>query len=168
MFFLLEPHCCGLTTKKRGYKEVKATTSETTTLRPIFLQTSYSSSFTTCIRCRSEIVLMSYKDGLMEIWPMWLRVHRHLEWTAKCDHYKLPQCWYHENVDTYRDSLSSITIDMQVGKKCMPLIKKEAFVVTWYKETELTRRSRFWLLSWYNQLKNGKISWLMSIQKTAK
>jgi hypothetical protein len=60
---------------------------------------------------------------------------------------------------TYRDSLSSITIDMQAWKKMYAPGRKQAFVVTWYKETDIYKSGKADSAYYHdiNGLKDGKI-----------
>jgi hypothetical protein len=71
---------------------------------------------------------------------------------------------------TYRDSLSSVAIDMQAWQKMYEPGKKEAYVVTWYKETDTYKTGK--VDSGYyhdiNKLENGKIVSFEQYKRPAK
>ncbi|MES1215913.1 MAG: hypothetical protein ABUT20_10375 [Bacteroidota bacterium] len=71
---------------------------------------------------------------------------------------------------TYRDSLSSVTIDMQAWRKMYSTDKKEGSVVTWYKEIDTYKTGKVdsAYYSDINMLKDGKISWYSSYKRPAK
>jgi len=71
---------------------------------------------------------------------------------------------------TYRDSLSSVVIDMEAWDKKYAVDKKESFIVTWYKETDTYKTGKV-DSAWYhdiNQIKNGKITYYRQYKRPAK
>jgi len=71
---------------------------------------------------------------------------------------------------TYRDSLSSVAIDMEGWQKMYATDKKEGFVVTWYKETDTYKMGKVDSAYYHdiNQVKNGKITWYSQYKRPAK
>jgi hypothetical protein len=134
---------------------------------------SYSSNFSTDVSDADlKTVLMSYKDwadGNMS--NVAKEYGDSLEWDRpNGEHYKLPNADIMKIWTTYRDSLSSIAIDMQGWQKMYATDKNEGFVVTWYKETDTYKTGK--VDSGYyhdiNQVKNGKITWLGQYKRQAK
>jgi hypothetical protein len=86
------------------------------------------------------------------------------------EHYNLPNADIMKMWTTYRDSLSSITIDMEGWQKMYAADRKEGHVVTWYKEIDTYKSGK--VDSGYyhdiNRLKDGKISWLGQYRRAAK
>ncbi|MBI5372864.1 MAG: hypothetical protein HZA79_12650 [Sphingobacteriales bacterium] len=62
---------------------------------------------------------------------------------------------------TYRDSLSSVSIDMATWHKMYAVDKKDAAVVTWYKEIDTYKTGKVDSAVYHdiNMMKNGKIIW---------
>jgi len=134
---------------------------------------SYSSSFSTDVSdVDLKTVLMSYKDwadGNMS--NVAKEYGDTLEWDRpNGEHYKLPNADIMKMWSTYRDSLSSITIDMQGWQKMYATDKGEGFVATWYKETDTykTGKADSGYYHDINQVKNGKITWLGQYKRPAK
>ncbi len=71
---------------------------------------------------------------------------------------------------TYRDSLSSVSIDMEGWQKMYSTDKKEAYIVTWYKETDTYKGGKVDSASYHdiNQVKNGKITWYSQYKRPLK
>lgn len=69
-----------------------------------------------------------------------------------------------------RDSMSSVTIDMQAWNKMYATDKKEAFIVTWYKETDTYKMGKVDSAYYHdiNQVKNGKIVHFEQYKRPAK
>jgi hypothetical protein len=134
---------------------------------------SYSSSWTTDIPDADlKTVLMSYKDwadGNMS--NVAKEYGDSLEWDRpNGEHYKLPNAGIMKMWSTYRDSLSSVTIDMAAWQKMYATDRKEGSVVTWYKEID-TYKSGKADSGYYhdiNGVKDGKIIWLEQYKRTAK
>ncbi len=134
---------------------------------------SYSSSFNTDVSDADlKLVLTSYKDwadGNMS--NIAKEYGDSLMWERPSgEHYNLPNADIMKLWSTYRDSLSSVTIDMQAWQKMNAADKKEVFVVTWYKEidTYKTGKADSGYYHDINQLKNGKIVHLEQYKRPAK
>ena len=134
---------------------------------------SYSSGFTTDVSDADlKLVLMSYKDwadGNMS--NVAKEYGDTLMWDRPSgDHYNLPNADIMKMWKSYRDSLSSVTIDMEGWQKMYATDKKQGHVVTWYKEIDTYKDGR--VDSGYyhdiNRLKDGKIVWLGQYKRTAK
>jgi ketosteroid isomerase-like protein len=70
---------------------------------------------------------------------------------------------------TTRDSLSSISIDMQAWHKMYSKDKNEGHIVTWYKETDRYKIGKVDSAYYHdiNRLKNGKIVWYSQYKRPA-
>lgn len=70
----------------------------------------------------------------------------------------------------FRDSLSSVVIDMQAWHKMHATDKKDSYVVTWYKETDTYKSGKVDSAFFHdiNQVKDGKIVWYSQYRRTAK
>ena len=160
-----------------GEQKTAATTStsDSTTKSTVDLPytASYSSSFSTDVSDADlKTVLVSYKD-----WAdgnMSNVAHAYsdtLEWDRPSgEHYRLPNADIMKLWSTFRDSLSSITIDMQGWQKMYATDKKQGHVVTWYKEID-TYKSGKADSGYYhdiNRVKDGKITWLGQYKRAAK
>lgn len=66
-----------------------------------------------------------------------------------------------------RDSLSSVSIEMYAWQKMYAVDKKEANVVTWYKEIDTYKDGRVDSATYHdiNGIKNGKIEWYSSMKR---
>lgn len=134
---------------------------------------SYSSNFTTDVSDADlKMVLTTYKDwadanmsGLEKTLADSVEVEfssgGHFEGT-KADLMKL---W-----TTYRDSLSSVTIDMQGWHKMYAADKKEGYIVTWYKEIDTYKNGKADSAMYHdiNQVKDGKITWYSQYKRPLK
>ena len=71
---------------------------------------------------------------------------------------------------TYRDSLSSVAIDMQAWDKMYSTDKKEGYIVTWYKETDSYKNGKIDSADYHdiNQVKDGKIIWYSQYKRPRK
>jgi ketosteroid isomerase-like protein len=71
---------------------------------------------------------------------------------------------------TYRDSLSSVKIDMGGWNKMYSIDKKESYIVTWYDETDTYKNGKVDSASYHdiNQLKDGKIVWYSQYKRPKK
>jgi ketosteroid isomerase-like protein len=134
---------------------------------------SYSSSFSTDISDADlKLVLMSYKDwadGNMS--NVTKEYGDSLEWDRPTgEHYKLPNADIMKMWTTYRDSLSSVVIDMQGWQKMYATDRKEGYVVTWYKETDTYKTGKVDAGYYHdiNQVKDGKIVHLEQYKRAAK
>ncbi len=70
----------------------------------------------------------------------------------------------------YRDSLSSVAIDMQVWQKMYEPDKKDAAILTWYKETDTYKNGKVDSAYYHdiNGLKDGKITFYSQYKRPAK
>ncbi len=71
---------------------------------------------------------------------------------------------------TYRDSLSSVSIEMEAWQKMYATDQKQGHVVTWYKEIDTYKTGK--VDSGYyhdiNRVKDGKITYLEQYKRVAK
>ncbi len=134
---------------------------------------SYSSSWSTDVSDADlKTVLVSYKDwadGAMD--KVATAYADTLAWDRPSgEHIIQPNAEIMKIWGTYRDSLSSITIDMEGWHKMYATDKKEGYVVVWYKEIDTYKTGQ--VDSGYyhdiNALKNGKIIWLSQYKRPAK
>lgn len=134
---------------------------------------SYSSSWSTDVSDADlKMVLMTYKDwssgnmnglgnvmGDTVVFDMNTGTHLKL---SKAD---LMKMW-----TTSRDSLNSVSIDMQGWHKMYSTDKKEGYIVTWYKETDTYKLGKVDSAYYHdiNQVKDGKIVWYSQYKRPAK
>ena len=71
---------------------------------------------------------------------------------------------------TFRDSLSSVTIDMEAWQKMYEPDKKEAAIITWYKEIDTYKIGKVDSAYYHdiNGIKNGKITFYSQFKRPAK
>ena len=71
---------------------------------------------------------------------------------------------------SFRDSLSSVTIDMQGWKKMYSTDKKDGYIVTWYKEVDTYKDGKADSADYHdiNQVKDGKIIWYSQFKRPRK
>jgi ketosteroid isomerase-like protein len=161
-------------------KSASTSTSTTTTTTDNTAKTtvdlpytaSFSSSFNTDVSDADlKLVLMSYKDwadGNMS--NVSKEYGDSLMWDKPSgEHFNLPNADIMKIWGTYRDSLSSIAIDMQVWQKMYASDRKEAYIVTWYKETDTYKdgKADSAFYNDINQVKNGKIIALEQYKRPA-
>lgn len=134
---------------------------------------SYSSSFTSDVSDADlKTVMMSYKDwadGNMA--NVAKEYGDSLEWYKPSgDHFKLPNAGIMKMWGTYRDSLSSISIDMEAWQKMYSTDKKDSLVAAWYKETDTYKNGKADSGYYHdiNLLKGGKIVYLEQYKRPAK
>ena len=125
---------------------------------------SYSSNWSADVsNADLKTVMTSYKDwetgnmsGLQGAFADTVSVDMntgaHLE-KSKADLIKM---W-----STFRDSLSSVRIDMEGWNKMYSVDKKDGYIVTWYKEYDTYKGGKVDSANYHdiNQVKNGKIVW---------
>ncbi len=70
----------------------------------------------------------------------------------------------------YRDSLSSVEIEMQAWDKMFAKDKGEGHIVTWYKEIDTYKDGRVDSATYHdiNRVKNGKITYYSSMKRVLK
>lgn len=131
---------------------------------------SYSSNFTTDVSDADlKMVLNSYKDwsaGNIDalINSMGDSVYYDAS-DGSSSH--LPKAGLKKLWTNFRDSLSSVTIDMYGWQKMYAADKKEGHVVTWYKEIDTYKDGRVDSATYHdiNGLKDGKIIWYSSMKR---
>ena len=157
--------------KKAGPETPAATTATPPADLPY--KASYSSSWSTDVSDADlKTVLQSYKDwadgnltalgaAFADTVDVEMNSGDHLH-KSKDD---LMKFW-----GTYRDSLSSVTIDMEGWHKMYATDKKEAYIVAWYKETDTYKTGKVDSASYHdiNQVKNGKIVWYSQYRRPLK
>lgn len=134
---------------------------------------SYSSSFSTDVSDADlKTTLMSYKDwadgnmtGVARAMGDTVNVDMSTGEHLKASNADLMKRW-----GTYRDSLSSVKIDMAAWQKMYSTDKKETFVVTWYDETDTYKTGKVDSATYHdiNQLKDGKIIWYSQYKRPKK
>ena len=134
---------------------------------------SYSSDFTTDVSDADlKTVLVSYKDwadgNMANVAKGYTDT---LAWRRSTgDNYTLPNADIMKMWTTYRDSLSSITIDMQGWEKFHSVDKNEDWIGTWYKEIDTYKSGKVDSAYYHdlNLLKDGKIAMLEQYRRAAK
>ncbi|HEY6503021.1 MAG TPA: nuclear transport factor 2 family protein [Chitinophagaceae bacterium] len=134
---------------------------------------SYSSSFTTDVSDADlKMVLTTYKDwadGNMSGLENTLSDSVEVDFSSgdqfagtKADLMKL---W-----STYRDSLSSVTIDMHAWQKMYAADKKTGHIVVWYKEVDTYKNGKVDSAMYHdiNRVKDGKIVWYSQYKRPLK
>jgi len=159
-------------------KTTASTTDSTTMSAPMSMAAmpytaSYSCSFTTDVSDADlKMVLMTYKDwednnisGLKGAMADTVVLD-----LSSGDHLRLANPDLMKMWATYRDSLSSAKIDMQAWQKMYSSDKKEAHVVTWYKEIDIFKSGKVdsAYYSDINRIKDGKITWFSQYKRPAK
>lgn len=134
---------------------------------------SYSSSWSTDISDADlKTVLTTYKDwadgnisGLAKAMGDTVSVEMNSGDHLVKSNAELMKFW-----GVYRDSLSSVTIDMEGWNKMYSTDKKEGFIVTWYKETDTYKTGKVDSASYHdiNLVKNGKIIWYSQYKRPKK
>lgn len=134
---------------------------------------SYSSNFSTDVSDADlKMVMMSYQDwasgnmsGLSNAMADTVIVDMTSGERLTASNADLMKRW-----GTYRDSLSSVTIDMQAWQKMYAADKKEAHVVTWYKEIDTYKSGKVDSAYYHdiNRVENGKITWYSQYKRPAK
>lgn len=134
---------------------------------------SYSSNFTDNVSDADlKMVLMTYKDwadGNMANLSKSMGDSVEVDFSDG-DHFKGVNADLMKRWSTYRDSLSSVSIDMEAWHKMYAADKKEGYVVTWYKETDTYKTGKV-DSAWYhdiNQVKDGKITYYRQYKRALK
>jgi PBP1b-binding outer membrane lipoprotein LpoB len=148
-------------------------TTAKTTMTDMPYTTTYSSNFTDDVSDADlKMVLMTYKDwadGNISNLSNSLSDSVYVEFNTgdkfngtKADLVKL---W-----SKYRDSLSSVTIEMEAWKKLHEPTKKDDLVLTWYKEIDTYKNGKV-DSAWYhdvNGIKDGKLDFYSQYKRPAK
>jgi hypothetical protein len=160
-----------------GNKDKPATTETTDNGAKSTVDLPYKASFssqwsTDVSDADLKMVLVSYKDWADGNMSNVAKAYGDtLVWDRTTgEHYQLPNADIMKMWGTYRDSLSSITIDMQAWQKMYATERKEGYIVTWYKEidTYKTGKADSGYYHDINQVKNGKITGLEQYKRSAK
>lgn len=145
-------------------KTADATKEDNTTKTTVDLPytATYSSSFSTDVPDADlKMVLMTYKDwsdanisGLSKAMGDSVTVD-----FSSGDRFSGTNADLMKRWSTYRDSLSSVKIDMVAWQKMYSTDKKEAFIVTWYDETDTYKNGKVDSAAYHdiNLVKDGKI-----------
>ncbi len=149
------------------------TPATTTTTVDLPYTASYSSSWSTDVSDADlKMVLMTYKDwadgnisGLSKAMGDTVVVDMNNGDHLTKSNADLMTMW-----GTYRDSLSSVTIDMEGWHKMYSTDKKEGYIVAWYKETDTYKTGKVDSARYHdiNQVKNGKIIWYSQYKRPLK
>jgi hypothetical protein len=147
----------------------------TTTTAAIDLpyKASYSSSFSTDVSDADlKTAMLSYKywsEGNMKDLESVLGDSITVEFNNG-DHFSGIKADLVKRWTTYRDSLSSVKIDMLGWQKMYSTDKKEAFIVTWYEETDTYKNGKVDMGSYHdlNRMENGKIVWYSQYKRPMK
>ena len=158
-------------------KEKPVTTETTSTAEKSTVElpytASYTSSWSTDVSDTDlKTILTTYKDwsdgnisGLQTAMGDTVSVDMYTG-----DHFKLSKADLAKMWGTYRDSLSSVKIDMQGWQKMYATDKKETYIVTWYDETDTYKNGRVDAGSYHdiNQLKDGKLVYYAQYKRPKK
>lgn len=119
-----------------------------------------------------KVVLQSYKDwetnnmqGLASTLADSVEVDM-----SNGEHFKKSKADLMKLWSTYRDSLSSASIKMDTWHKMYAPDKNEAYIVTWYDETDTYKTGKVDSASYHdiNQVKDGKIVWFSQYRRPKK
>src|SRR6266508_6252167 len=161
---------CNNDTTKTAATGTDSTAQQTTVDLPY--KASYSSNFTTDVSDADlKMVLTSYKDwadGNIANLSHAMGDSVFVDFNNG-DHFKGKNADLMKVWSTLRDSLSSVDIDMQGWQKMYEPTKKEAYVVTWYKETDTYKMGKVDSAYYHdiNQVKDGKITWYSQYKRPA-
>jgi hypothetical protein len=169
---------CGSVCVSCNNDKVASTTStnaDSTAKTPVDLPytASYTSNFSTDVSDADlKMVLTTYKDwtdanmsGLESALADTVTVD-----FSDGNHVKKPKADIMKIWNTYRDSLSSVKIDMGAWHKMYATDKKEGYVVTWYDETDTYKNGKVDSATYHdiNQVKDGKIIWYSQYKRPKK
>ena len=163
--------CNNSKTESAATTDAKDSTAKSTVDLPY--TASYSSSFNTDVSDADlKTVMASYKDWADGNMANVAKAYADsMQWMRHDGQsYKNPKDGIMKLWTGYRDSLSSITIDMQGWQKLHSIDKKDNWVATWYKEID-TYKSGKADSGYYhdlNMVKDGKIVVLEQYKRAAK
>ena len=134
---------------------------------------SYSSSWSTDVSDADlKMVLMTYKDWAdNNMSGIESAMADTVTWDMSSgDHKKLSKADLTKMFTNYRDSLSSVKIDMAGWQKMYATDKKDGYVVTWYDETDTYKNGKVDSAAYHdiNQVKDGKIVWYAQYKRPKK
>ena len=134
---------------------------------------TYSSSFTDDVPDADlKMVLMTYKDwadgniqGLVGSVADTLAIDA---WDGTS--MQMPKAGLIKMWTSFRDSLSSVKVEMQGWQKMHSTDKNDNFILTWYKEYDTFKNGKVDSASWHdiNQVKDGKIIWYSQYKRPMK
>jgi hypothetical protein len=155
---------------------VSATDSATSTTQPAVelpFKAYYSSSWSDNVSDEDlKMVMNTYKDwsennitGLQNALADSVDIDM-----SSGDHFKKTGAEIAKMWSTYRDSLSSVKINMAAWHKMYSTDKNDAYIVTWYDETDTYKNGKVDSASYHdiNQVKNGKIVWYSQYKRPKK
>jgi len=166
-----------LSCNNSGEKTASTTADSSTASTPSSVDlpytASYSSNFTQDVSDADlKVVMQSYKDweaGNMSALASETGDSVEVDFNNG-DHFKGTNAGLMKIWSTFRDSLSSAKIEMEGWHKMYEPVKKQAFVVTWYKETDTYKMGKV-DSAWYhdiNEVKDGKITYYRQYKRPAK
>ena len=156
-------------------KTATTTTADSTVKSTVDLPytASYSSSWSSDVSDADlKMVLTSYKDwadnnmsGLGSAMADTVTLDM-----SSGDHKKLSKADLIKMWSTYRDSLSSVKIDMAGWNKMYSTDKNDGYIVTWYDETDTYKTGKVDSATYHdiNQVKDGKIVWYSQYKRQKK
>jgi len=148
-------------------------TTAKTTMTDLPYTASYSTNFTDDVSDADlKMVLMTYKnwaDGNISDLANSIADSVQVDFNTG-DHFNGVKADLMKIWTKFRDSLSSVTIDMQGWKKLYEPDKKNAFILAWYKEIDTYKDGRVDSANYEddNGIKNGKIVWFSSHKQVLK
>jgi hypothetical protein len=155
--------------------DAATSTADSTTKSTVDLpyKASYSSSWSTDVSDADlKMVLMTYKDWEdNNMSRLESAMADTVTWDMSSgDRKKLSNADLMKMFTTYRDSLSSVKIDMAGWQKMYATDKKEGYIVTWYDETVTYKNGKVDSASYHdiNQVKDGKIVWYIQYKRPKK
>ena len=169
---LLIGACKDNETKTKGM----TTTADTTATQPsvdLPYKAAYSSQWNNNVSDADlKMVLTTYKDwesnnmtGLGKAMADSVELDMSSGEHSKRTNADLMKMW-----SNYRDSLSSVKINMEAWNKMHSIDKNEDYIVTWYEETDTYKNGKVDSASYHdiNQVKNGKIIWYAQFKRPKK
>lgn len=134
---------------------------------------TYSSSFNNEVSDHDlKMVLATYKDwadgNVKEVINAMADTVDFDAWDGVTS--KLPKAQLLKQWTAYRDSLSTVKIEMEAWHKMHSADKNENFIVVWYKEYDTFKDGKVDSSRWHdiNQVKDGKISWYSQFKRPLK
>ncbi|MEP7108488.1 MAG: hypothetical protein ABI760_10910 [Ferruginibacter sp.] len=134
---------------------------------------SYSGSFNSDVSDQDlKMVLTSYKDwadgnvkGVADAMADTLEFDA---WDGSSS--RLPRAGLLKRWTAFRDSMSSVKVEMEAWHKMHSTDKNENFIVVWYKEYDVFKSGKVDSSNWHdiNQVKDGKISYYAQYKKPMK
>jgi ketosteroid isomerase-like protein len=170
-FFLFS--CKDNETKTKG---MATTTTDSTVTQPaadLPFKASYSSQWNNDVSDADlRMVLTTYRDwennnmsGLLKSMGDSVELDMSSGEHSKKTNAELMKMW-----SVYRDSLSSVKINMEAWNKMHSVDKKDNYIVTWYEETDTYKNGKVDSASYHdiNQVKDGKIIWYSQFKRIKK